>query len=46
MPDVVRGHTNAAAIMIGERAADLIRYGGSPAAAGLPVTQDSSRVAT
>jgi choline dehydrogenase len=46
MPDVVRGHTNAAAIMIGERAADLIRNGGSPAEAGLPLTQDSSRVAT
>jgi choline dehydrogenase len=27
MPAVVRGHTNATAIMIGERAAELVRAG-------------------
>jgi choline dehydrogenase len=27
MPEVVRANTNATAIMIGERAADLIRQG-------------------
>jgi choline dehydrogenase len=31
MPELVRGHTNAAAIMIGERGADLIRAATPPA---------------
>jgi choline dehydrogenase-like flavoprotein len=30
MPAVIRGHTNAAATAIGERAAELVRDGGPP----------------
>ena len=33
MPTVPNGNTNAAALMIGEKAADLIRFG-APAAVG------------